>query len=142
MFWIIHSNFQTIKNMNRTLVITAVLFLILAIILGAFGAHGLKELVNEERLQTFEVGVKYQFYQGLGMLVLGLNAEKFKFSLKTIWILLMTGTLMFSVSIYFLSIQDVLGASLKFLGPVTPVGGMLMILGWVILLWKMMRHNN
>ena len=128
--------------MNRTLVITAVLFLILAIILGAFGAHGLKELVNEERLQTFEVGVKYQFYQGLGMLVLGLNAEKFKFSLKTIWTLLMTGTLMFSVSIYFLSIQDVLGASLKFLGPVTPVGGMLMILGWVILLWKMMRHSN
>lgn len=116
--------------------------LIIGIVLGAFGAHGLKESVTPERLQTFEVGVKYQFYQGLGLLVLGLNADKFGFSLKPVWILLFIGTLLFSVSIYFLSVQDILGVELKFLGPVTPIGGLLMIIGWVILLWKTVRTKN
>jgi uncharacterized membrane protein YgdD (TMEM256/DUF423 family) len=128
--------------MNRSIVIVALLMLILAIILGAFGAHGLKELVTAERLQTFEVGVKYQFYQGLGLLIIGLNAEKFRFPLKPVWLLLLIGTILFSVSIYFLSIQDVLGMSLKFLGPITPIGGLLMIIGWMILLWKTLKQKD
>lgn len=128
--------------MNKNIVLIAILLLIIGIVLGAFGAHGLKELVTPERLQTFEVGVKYQFYQGLGLLVLGLNADKFGFSLKPVWILLFIGTLLFSVSIYFLSVQDILGVELKFLGPVTPIGGLLMIIGWVILLLKTVRTKK
>lgn len=128
--------------MNKNIVLIALLLLIIGIVLGAFGAHGLKELVTPERLQTFEVGVKYQFYHGLGLLVLGLNADKFGFSLKPVWILLFIGTLLFSVSIYFLSLQDILGVELKFLGPVTPIGGLLMIIGWVILLLKTVRTKN
>ncbi len=128
--------------MNRKIVIAATSLLILAIILGAFGAHGLKELVSADRLQTFEVGVKYQFYQGLGLLLLGLNADKFRFSMKVVWNLLIIGTLMFSVSIYFLAIQEVLGMSFKILGPVTPIGGLLMIIGWSLFLGNIIRQKN
>jgi uncharacterized membrane protein YgdD (TMEM256/DUF423 family) len=128
--------------MNRNIVIAASCLLILAVVLGAFGAHGLKELVSSERLQTFEVGVKYQFYQGLGLLVLGLNADKIRFSLKAVWILLIIGTLMFSVSIYFLAIQEVIGVNLRFLGPVTPIGGLLMIMGWSMFLWNIIRQKD
>lgn len=128
--------------MNRNIVIAASCLLILAIVLGAFGAHGLKELVSAERLQTFEVGVKYQFYQGLGLLVLGLNADKIRFSLKAVWMLMIIGTLMFSVSIYFLAIQEVIGMNLRFLGPVTPIGGLLMIMGWSMFLWKIIRQKD
>ena len=111
----------------------------LAIILGAFGAHGLKDKVSPERIATFEVGVRYQFYIGLAMLILGFNEEKLGFSLKPTFLLLLIGVLFFSVSIYFLAIQEILGASLKFLGPITPVGGLLMIIGFLIFLVKLMR---
>ncbi|MFN5845764.1 MAG: DUF423 domain-containing protein [Flavobacteriia bacterium] len=128
--------------MNRKIVIVATSLLIMAIILGAFGAHGLKELVSPERLQTFEVGVKYQFYQGLGLLFLGLNSDKFTISMKAVWSLLILATLMFSVSIYFLAIQEVLGMNLKFLGPVTPIGGLLMVIGWSLFLWNIIRQKK
>ena len=127
--------------MNRNIVIIAVCMIGIAIILGAFGAHGLKELVTAEKLASFETGVKYQMYHGLALLVLGLNADRVSFSLKTVSTLLLLGTLLFSVSIYFLTIQDLFDASLKFLGPVTPLGGSLLIAGWVIFLVKLVRSK-
>lgn len=127
--------------MNRNIVIIAVCMIGIAIILGAFGAHGLKELVTAEKLASFETGVKYQMYHGLALLLLGLNADRVSFSLKTVSTLLLLGTLLFSVSIYFLTIQELLGASLKFLGPVTPLGGSLLIAGWMIFLVKLVRSK-
>lgn len=125
--------------MNKKIVLTAAILLMLAIILGAFGAHGLKDKVSPERIATFEVGVRYQFYIGLAMLILGLNEEKLGFSLKPSFILLLIGVLFFSVSIYFLAIQEILGASLKFLGPITPLGGLLMMIGLFVFIVKLMR---
>lgn len=125
--------------MNKKIVLTAAILLMLAIILGAFGAHGLKDKVSPERIATFEVGVRYQFYIGLVMLILGFNEEKLGFSLKPTFILLLIGVLFFSVSIYFLAIQEILGASLKFLGPITPLGGLLMIIGLIFFIVKLMR---
>ncbi len=125
--------------MNKKIVLTAAVLLTLAIILGAFGAHGLKDKVSPERIATFEVGVRYQFYIGLAMLILGFNEEKLGFSLKPTFLFLLLGVLFFSVSIYFLAIQEILGASLKFLGPITPIGGLLMIIGFLIFLVKLMR---
>jgi uncharacterized membrane protein YgdD (TMEM256/DUF423 family) len=127
--------------MNKNTVLTGGLMFMIAIILGAFGAHGLKEKISMEDLQTFEVGVRYQFYQGIAILALGLSADKIGFSLKTPAMLMTIGTLFFSVSIYFLAIQDLLGAQLKFLGPITPIGGLLMIIGWSIFLWKLVRSK-
>lgn len=125
--------------MNKKIVLTAAVLLLLAIVLGAFGAHGLKDKVTPERIATFEVGVRYQFYIGLAMLILGFNEEKLGFSLKPTFILLLIGVLLFSVSIYFLAIQEILEASLKFLGPITPLGGLLMIIGLFVFIVKLMR---
>jgi uncharacterized membrane protein YgdD (TMEM256/DUF423 family) len=125
--------------MNKKIVLTAAVLLMLAIILGAFGAHGLKDKVSPERIATFEVGVRYQFYIGLAMLILGFNEEKLGFSLKPTFLFLLLGVLFFSVSIYFLAIQEILGASLKFLGPITPLGGLLMIIGLFVFIVKLMR---
>ena len=125
--------------MNKKIVLTAAILLMLAIILGAFGAHGLKEKVSPARIATFEVGVRYQFYIGLVMLILGFNEEKLGFSLKPTFLLLFIGVLFFSVSIYFLAIQEILGASLKFLLPITPIGGLLMIVGLFVFIVKLMR---
>jgi uncharacterized membrane protein YgdD (TMEM256/DUF423 family) len=125
--------------MNKNVLVIAICFIVVAIILGAFGAHGLKEHVTSEKLASFETGVKYQMYHGLALLVIGLNADKLAFSLTSVAGFIILGTLLFSVSIYFLAIQEMLGMSLKFLGPITPIGGGLLIIGWVIFLVKIIR---
>ncbi len=127
--------------MNKSIVITGTIMLVIAIILGAFGAHGLKEHLTPEKLNTFEVGVRYQIYHGLAFLILGLSADKVQFSLKLPIRLIFAGVLMFSVSIYFLAIQEMLGVSLKFLGPITPLGGLLMITGWILFMVKIIRSK-
>jgi uncharacterized membrane protein YgdD (TMEM256/DUF423 family) len=111
-------------------------------LLGAFGAHALKEILTEEQLVSFETGVRYQMIHGLGLLILGLNADRHQFQLKTIFRLLLSGVLLFSVSIYFLAMQDVLGMKLKFLGPITPLGGLLMMLGWSVYGFQIFRSKS
>lgn len=125
--------------MEKRIVLIGVILIIIAIILGAFGAHGLKELVKADKLASFEVGIRYQMYMGICLLILGLNAEKFNFSLKIIVNLLMIGVALFSGSIYLLSMQELIPISLKFLGPITPIGGTLMIVGFCSLFIKLLR---
>lgn len=125
--------------MNKKIVFTAAILLALAIVLGAFGAHGLKNIVSPEKADSFETGVKYQFYSAFSLLILGLNADKFSFSLKPVYILFLIGTLFFSFSIYLLSLQEYWGTNFSFLGPVTPLGGVLMIFAWMVFAWKLIR---
>ncbi len=127
--------------MNKSIVIIGIVMLVIAIVLGAFGAHALKEHLTPEKLNTFEVGVRYQVYHGLAFLILGFSADKFQFSLKLPTRLIFVGVLMFSGSIYFLAIQEMLDVSLKFLGPITPLGGLLIITGWILFLIKIMRSK-
>ncbi|ASE62690.1 MULTISPECIES: DUF423 domain-containing protein [Chryseobacterium] len=105
-----------------------------SVILGAFGAHALKKILAVERLESFETGVRYQMYAAFFLLIIGCIL-KFETSAER-WtsILMIAGTLLFSVSIYFLSMQDYLGVNLKFLGPITPLGGLMMILSWGMLI--------
>jgi len=107
---------------------------ILSIVLGAFGAHALKKVLSEERLSSFEVGVRYQMYAALTLLIVGYNF-KFVESYEN-WAVygLLFGCFLFSGSIYLLSFKDKWKANLRFLGPVTPLGGLLMIVGWVVIL--------
>ncbi len=130
--------------MNIKFVITGVIFITVGIILGAFGAHGLKvELVNfPEKIESFETGVRYQLYSGFTFLVIGLNSNKFNFLLKNIFLFWFIGGLLFSCSIYFLSIQPILKFSLSFLGPITPIGGGLIITGWIVFLIRILQNNN
>ena len=118
---------------NFTLIIGAV-YGMLSVILGAFGAHAFKKVLSLERLTSFETGVKYQMYHALLLLLIGFF---FKFETGTekwaAWCIIL-GVILFSFSIYFLSFQEVLGVNLKFLGPITPIGGLLMIVGWALLI--------
>lgn len=125
--------------MKKNIVLTGVILVAVAIILGAFGAHGLKELISAEKLATFEVGVRYEVYIGIVLLILGFNTHKISFSLKWVSNLLLLGVTLFSGSIYILSLQELTDVSLKFLGPITPLGGSLMIAGlsvFAVKLWK------
>ena len=121
--------------MDRKITATAAVLGMIAIILGAFGAHALKKVLTFEELTTFETGVKYQMYHALLLLIIGFFL-KFETGIEktTAWFIIL-GTFLFSVSIYFLSFQDVLKTNLKFLGPITPIGGLFMILGWALLIY-------
>ncbi|MBV8327941.1 DUF423 domain-containing protein [Chryseobacterium sp.] len=106
----------------------------LSVILGAFGAHALKKILSVERLESFETGVRYQMYAAFFLLIIGYILKFETSAEKWTSILMIAGTFLFSVSIYFLSMQDYLGTNLKFLGPITPLGGLLMILSWGMLI--------
>jgi len=124
--------------MNRKVIAVAAFIGAVAIVLGAFGAHGLKEVLNESQLATFETGVKYQMYHALFLLFIGAMNLITETTKKTILWLVSAGVLFFSGSIYLLSTATVTGLSVKFLGPVTPLGGMLLIAAWLLLFAKIL----
>lgn len=128
--------------MNKRIVIIGATLFVLAIVLGAFGAHGLKRYVDAEQLKTFEVGVRYQFYQAIAFLILGFNADKIKFNLKSISTTLLIGTIFFSGSIYMLSIAEILNISEKIIGPITPIGGLIMIIAWILFIVKLVKAKD
>ncbi|WP_426475126.1 DUF423 domain-containing protein [Chryseobacterium balustinum] len=113
----------------------------LSVILGAFGAHALKKILSVERLESFETGVRYQMYAAFFLLIAGYILKFDTSSQKWISILMIAGTMLFSFSIYFLSLQDYLGANLKFLGPITPLGGLFMILAWLMLIFYFVKNR-
>ncbi len=123
--------------MNKKVILIAVGLIILGIILDAFSAHALKKLISFEQLQSFKVGTKYHLFHSLAVLILGLNYSKLKLS-STIIALFISGIICFSFSIYFLSIQDLIGVNLNILGPITPIGGLLFIFAWILVFFKTM----
>lgn len=105
-----------------------------AIILGAFGAHALKQILTPEQLISFETGVRYQMYHALFLILIALLPNVSVKVKNTITWLVFLGVLLFSGSIYILALQAPLGINASFLGPVTPIGGLLLILSWLFLL--------
>ena len=107
-----------------------------AVVLGAFASHALKAVLTPEQLVSFEVGIRYQMIHALLLLIV-LLSDVFdkKIKLVVFWLTTM-GVLLFSGSIYLLNLQDQLGLSLGFLGPITPVGGSLLIVSWGYLAYK------
>ncbi len=128
--------------MKKTILVTGVLFGMLAVILGAFGAHGLEKLMSQENLATFETGVRYQMYHAFFLLILGnmdLVSEK---KSKMVYYLITAGTVLFSFSIYLLATNDLTGFNFKTIGFITPIGGMLLILGWAVLGYSIIRTST
>lgn len=114
---------------------------LLSVVLGAFGAHAFKKILSVERLESFEVGVRYQMYAAFFLLIVG-YILKFETGMeKSISWLMILGTILFSFSIYFLSFQDAWGVNLKFLGPITPLGGLMMIISWGLLIYYFAKAN-
>jgi uncharacterized membrane protein YgdD (TMEM256/DUF423 family) len=128
--------------MNKTLLITASILGMTGIILGAFGAHGLKELVSVEAQQTFETGVRYQIYHAFFLLVIGsLSSIQQKFK-KIIFYLTITGVILFSGSIYGLATNALTTFDFKIIGFITPVGGLLLILSWLFLFINFLKMKR
>lgn len=123
----------------KQIVMTAFLLLILGIILGAFGAHGLKGKVSPEKIASFEVGVRYQMMNAFGLLALAALSTKISGSIQSTFGLVFGGVILFSGSIYGLTFQANPSAITKVLGPITPIGGLLMIVGWTIALWRVIK---
>ena len=117
----------------------AVLFCLSAVILGAFGAHALKEVLSESQLSSFQTGVRYQFFHGLTILILSFNMNYFTKRLSSIIKIMSAGIILFSFSIYLLNIQDLVGFSMSYLGPITPIGGLLLITSWIGLFFSIKK---
>jgi uncharacterized membrane protein YgdD (TMEM256/DUF423 family) len=122
--------------MTQIALIFGSLFGLTAFIFGAFGAHLLKKKLTSDQLQSFETGVKYQMYHGILLLVLGFNLKTSTAIGNYIMYAFIMGTFLFSFSIYGLVISSANHKKLKFLGPITPLGGLFLLVGWALLIWK------
>jgi uncharacterized membrane protein YgdD (TMEM256/DUF423 family) len=129
-------------KLSRNIIVTASILGAVTIAIGAFGAHGLKQLVSEESLTTFETGVRYQMYHVIVLLVLGFSEKVSIATKKWVFRFFGYGMLFFSGSIYFLALKEQLPFSVSFLGPVTPLGGLLFILGWIRLGYGLLTFNR
>jgi uncharacterized membrane protein YgdD (TMEM256/DUF423 family) len=108
----------------------------LAVAIGAFGAHGLKPLLTEYQLAIYEKGVHYQFYHTLALMAAALlmNGNNNARYLRLSGWFFTAGILCFSGSLYLLACRDIMAVPAAVLGPVTPLGGVCFIAGWVLLL--------
>ena len=125
--------------MERKITSVAALLGVLAIILGAFGAHALKKYLSVEQLVAFETGVKYQMYHALFLLFLGTTTLVEEKAKKTVFQLVFFGVIFFSGSIYLLTTKAISGIDFKFIGIVTPIGGALLIVAWSSLFCNILK---
>jgi uncharacterized membrane protein YgdD (TMEM256/DUF423 family) len=109
---------------------------LIAVALGAFGAHALKTRLSADMLAVFETGVQYHFYHALGLLAVGIIATQLPESALVKWSgwLMVAGIILFSGSLYILSISGI-----KWLGAITPLGGTAFIIAWVLLAVAVLR---
>ena len=127
---------MNINSSSKKFLVIATLFMASAIALGAFGAHGLKKILEPEMLKVFHTGVEYQFYNTFGLFfasiiyILKPNSKKVRLSL----ILIIVGTLIFSISLYALTILN-----MPILGAITPIGGTLQIIAYLLLCFGILK---
>lgn len=130
--------------MNRNILLKASILGGIAVILGALGAHALKQILLPEQLTSFETGVRYQIYHAIVLLFLSSTSnwmtEKTQ---KNIARFFFWGILLFSGSIFILTLKNILELDfLKFVGPITPIGGVLLIIGWFLLGKEALKKIN
>lgn len=121
----------------KSIIITGALLAGLAVMLGAFGAHALKAKISPEDLTVFDTAVKYHMAHALGLILIGTLG--FHFPKEIIYLpalLLMGGVLIFSGSLYILVLSNV-----RWLGAITPLGGLSMIAGWLLLVFNLYRSG-
>ena len=117
------------------------LFMVLGMVLGALGSHYFKKILSAESLSSFEVGLRYLIYQGLGLLVLSsidFTTSKIK---KYIFQLILWGTITFSGSIFILSFKSQISFSLTWIGPITPLGGTALIIAWILATREFLKNH-
>jgi len=107
-----------------------IIFCVLSIIIGAFGAHGLENMIGD-KMDTFKTGVQYHMFHGLGLIITGILSKVFEIDINMVGSLLTIGIILFSGSLYLIAIYKY-----SFLGMVAPIGGLCFILGWALLFYK------
>ena len=114
---------------NRMILTAGAIFMALAIVLGAFGAHTLKDSLSTEMMKVYQTGVEYQFNNSLGLLIIGLIGFNIQSKyIKWSGILISIGIILFSGSLYILSV-----GSIRWIGAITPIGGVSFVAGWICL---------
>lgn len=122
-------------SLSKRALFVGTLLLGLAVLIGAFGAHGLKAMVTAEKLVTFETGVRYHFYHGFGLVLLGLFSQFFpQERLGVTFMAFIAGIFIFSFNCYLYVLTD-----MKIFAMIVPVGGLLFVLGWLYWSWKIFR---
>lgn len=119
-----------------------VIFAFTSVILGAFGAHLLKDLLSATELSSFKTGIRYQMFHALGIIILSLNQDKFTEKLYRVIQIMSFGVVLFSFSIYVLSLQNILNISLSFLGVITPIGGLFLITSWIFIFFIVKKNDS
>ncbi|WP_420580928.1 DUF423 domain-containing protein [Reichenbachiella sp.] len=117
--------------MHKKSLLIGAIFGLTSVAIGAFGAHGLKDLLEaNDWLDVFETGVKYQFYHALALLIVGLLSDKLKGNwVVKVFYCFVIGVIIFSGSLYILSLTNI-----GIFGAITPIGGVLLILGWIFMI--------
>lgn len=128
--------------MDKKIISTGAVLGMIAIILGAFGAHALKKVLSVEQLVTFETGVRYQMYHALFLLFIGLLPSLSQKAKNSIYYLVVFGVLFFSGSIYLLATNDLTSFDFKVIGFITPIGGFLLISAWAMLIFDFLRASK
>lgn len=125
--------------MNKKILITGSLFGLLAIILGAFAAHGLEKSITKDAIETFQTGVRYQMYHAILLLFVGSTGLLTTKTKKWIYYSVVLGVLLFSGSIYGLSTNALTGFDFKMIGFVTPIGGLCLIISWIFMVVNFLK---
>lgn len=118
--------------MKEVVLICGGIYGTLAVIFGAFGAHGLKKYLDPAQLKSFETGVKYQMYHALMLILIGVIFPFVGYSQNLMAWFFILGVFFFSFSIYGLVLSSARDRKMAFLGPVTPLGGLLLVMGWIL----------
>lgn len=118
--------------------IFGVLFALISVIIGALNSHALKKILPGTAIESIEVSLRYMMYHGLSLIIISILPLKEKKYVINFFII---GTLLFSFSILVLSIQSIVNINFSWLGPVTPIGGSLLIIGWILLLYSLIREK-
>lgn len=132
--------------MHRKIILWGLLLALLSVLFGAFGAHALKNMVESDKVAIFETGVRYQFMHGLALILLALYSQQnssfpqIQKSISRVAQFFLLGCLFFCGSLYLLTIQPLVSFNYsRIVGPITPLGGLLFMLGWaswIRLIWK------
>jgi uncharacterized membrane protein YgdD (TMEM256/DUF423 family) len=122
--------------MDKTFYLLASIFGGLAVALGAFGAHALGDRLSESLMNTYEIGVRYQFYHALALIAVVVALGRWPHATAAVWAgwLFVAGIVIFSGSLYLLVLTGQ-----RWLGAVTPIGGVAFIIGWALLAWVAWR---
>ncbi len=127
--------------LNKKIAFTGAIMAFLAVLLGAFAAHGLKDLTTPETIQSFTTGVRYQMYHALALLFLSIISDNQKGVMRAYYFFVV-GIILFSGSIYVLTAVSILEGSIGLFGVITPIGGLCLLIGWVLLGILLLRMSE